>query len=123
MGLQVTSAAEPLMAHLAFMRLLSCVNQVVFLQVGQLSEVLIAGLTPEGTLSAVHSQMDLEVRQLPKDLSTDVALIPDLSILPGEGVRQGLVANNLPTFLGFCEVHCILSITLRGRGGFGREAV
>lgn len=41
------------------MRLLSCVNQVVFLQVGQLSEVLIAGLTPEGTLSAVHSQMDL----------------------------------------------------------------
>lgn len=41
------------------MRLLSCVDQVVFLQVGQLREVLIAGLTPEGTLSAVHSQMDL----------------------------------------------------------------
>lgn len=34
-------------------------NQVVFLQVGKLSEVLIAGLTPEGALSAVHSQMDL----------------------------------------------------------------
>lgn len=47
------------------MRLLSCVNQVVFLQVGQLSEVLVAGLTPEGTLSAVHSQMDLrEMRDL-----------------------------------------------------------
>ena len=41
------------------MRLLSSVNQVVFLQVGQLCEVLIAGLTPEGTLPAVHSQMDL----------------------------------------------------------------
>lgn len=41
------------------MRLLSCVNQVVFLQVGQLSEVFIAGLTPEGTLATVHSQMDL----------------------------------------------------------------
>lgn len=41
------------------MRLLSCVNQVVFLQVGQLSEVLVAGLTPEGTLSTVHPQMDL----------------------------------------------------------------
>lgn len=41
------------------MRLFSRVNQVVFLQVGELSEVLIAGLTPEGALSAVHSQMDL----------------------------------------------------------------
>lgn len=34
-------------------------NQVVFLQVGQLSEVLIAGLTLEGALSAVYSQVDL----------------------------------------------------------------
>lgn len=74
------------MAHLAFMRLLSSVNQVVFLQVGQLCEVLIAGLTPEGTLPAVHSQMDLKVGQLPKDFSTDVAIIPDLSILPCEGI-------------------------------------
>lgn len=41
------------------MRLLSCVNQVVFLQVGQLGEVLTAGLTPEGTLSTMYSQMDL----------------------------------------------------------------
>lgn len=37
------------------MWLLSCVNQVVFLQVGQLSEVLVAGLTPEWTLSTVYS--------------------------------------------------------------------
>lgn len=123
MGLQVTSATESLVAHLAFMRLLSCVNQVVFLQVSQLSEVLTAGLTPEWTLSAVHSQMDLEVGQLPKDLSTDVAVIPDLSILPGEGVRQGLIANILPPLFGLPEVHCILSVSLSGRGGFGREAV
>lgn len=34
-------------------------NQVVFLQVGQLSEVLVADLAPERTLSTVHSQMDL----------------------------------------------------------------
>lgn len=47
--------------YLAFMRLLSCVNQVVFLQVGQLSEVLVAGLTPEGTFSTVHSKMDLRI--------------------------------------------------------------
>lgn len=45
--------------YLAFMWLLSCVDQVVFLQVGQLSEVLVAGLTPEWTLSTVYSQMDL----------------------------------------------------------------
>lgn len=42
------------------MRLFSCVNQVVFLQVGQLGEVLIAGLTLEGPFSTVHSQMDLK---------------------------------------------------------------
>lgn len=122
-GLQVASATEPLMANLAFMRLLSCVDQVVFLQVGQLREVLIAGLTPEGTLSAVHSQMDLEVGQLPEDLSTYIAVITDLSILPGEGVRQSLVANNLPPLFGLPEVHGILWVALRGRGGFGREAV
>lgn len=111
------------MAHLAFMRFLSGVNQVVFLQVGQLSEVLIAGLTPEGTLSAMHSQMDLEVGQLPKDLSTDVALIPDLSVLPGERVRQGLITNNLPSSFDLPEVHCIFTIAPSGRCGFGREAV
>lgn len=43
------------------MGLLSSVNQVMFLQVGQLSKVLTAGLTLEGTLSTVHSQMDLRM--------------------------------------------------------------
>lgn len=123
MGLQVTSAAESLMAHLAFMGLLSCVNQVVFLQVCQLSEVLVAGLTPEGTLTAVYPQMDLQVGQLPKDLSTDVALIPDLAILSGERVGQGLVANDLPSSFDLPEVHCILSFALIGGGRFGREAL
>lgn len=99
MGLQITSAAESLVAHLAFMGLFSCVNQVVFLQVCKLSEVLIAGLTPEGTLPAVNSQMNLKVRQLSKDLSTDVAFISNLSILPHERIGQGLVANYLPTSL------------------------
>lgn len=42
------------------MRLFSRVNQVVFLQVGQLGEVLIACLTLEGPFSTVHSQMDLK---------------------------------------------------------------
>lgn len=122
-GLKVTSAAESFMAHLAFMRLLSCVNQVVFLQMCQLSEVLVAGLTPKGTLATVYSQMDLEVGQLPKDLSTDVALIPYLSVLPGERVRQGLVADDLPSSFDFPEVHRVLSIVLSSRGRFGGEAV
>lgn len=41
------------------MRLFARVDQVVFLQVSQLCEVLVTGLTLEGTLSTMHSQMDL----------------------------------------------------------------
>lgn len=41
--------------YFALMGLLSCVNQVVFLQVCQLSEVFVAGLTLEWALSTVHS--------------------------------------------------------------------
>lgn len=89
----------------------------------QLCEVLVAGLTPKGTLTTVYSQMDLKVGQLPEDLSTDVALIPDLPVLPCERVGQSLVANNLPSLFSLPEVHCILSIALSGRGRFGREAV
>lgn len=113
-GLQVTSAAEPLVADLAFMWLLSCVNQVVFLQVGQLCEVLVAGLTPEGTLATVNSEMDLKIRQLSKDLSTNVALVPDLSILSGQRVGQCLVPHRLRSFFGFPEVHSVTGIALRG---------
>lgn len=66
---------------------------------------------------------NLEIRQLPKDLSTDIALISDFSILPGERVGQGLVANNLPTMFGLPDFQCILSIALSGRGRFRRKAV
>lgn len=41
------------------MRLLSCVDQVMFLEVGQLSETLFAEVTLERSLTAVHSEMDL----------------------------------------------------------------
>lgn len=46
-------------AHLAFMWLFSCVYQVVFLQVGELSKTLVAGLALERPFSTVHSQVDL----------------------------------------------------------------
>lgn len=41
------------------MWLLSCVYQVVFLQVGELSKTLVAGLALERPFSTVHSQVDL----------------------------------------------------------------
>lgn len=44
------------------MWLLSRVYQVVFLQVGELSEALVASLAFERPLSAVHSEVDLEGR-------------------------------------------------------------
>ena len=46
--------------YLALMWLLSRVNQEVFLQVSQLSEVLTAGLTSEGALATMHTQVHLE---------------------------------------------------------------
>ena len=60
---------------------------------------------------------------MPKDLSADVALITDLSILPGERVRQSLIANDLSSFFGLPEVNRILSVFLSSRGGLGREEV
>lgn len=41
--------------YLAFVRLFPRVNQVVFLQVSQLCEVLATGLTLEGALATMHS--------------------------------------------------------------------
>lgn len=46
-------------AHLAFMWLLSRVYQVVFLQMGELSEALVARLAFERSFSTVHSEVDL----------------------------------------------------------------
>lgn len=60
-GLQVAGATEAFVTNLALMWLLPCVYQEVLLKVGQLGEVFSAGLTPEWTLSTVHSQVYLEV--------------------------------------------------------------
>lgn len=49
----------PKTAHLAFMWLFSRVDQVVFLQVGELSEAFVASLTFERPFSTVHSEVDL----------------------------------------------------------------
>lgn len=47
------------MSYLTFMWLLSSVNQVVFLQVSKLSEAFATGLAFEGSLSTVHTKMNL----------------------------------------------------------------
>lgn len=41
------------------MWLFPCVDQVVFLQVSQLGEAFVTGLTFEGSLSTVNTEMDL----------------------------------------------------------------
>lgn len=62
-----------LSAYLTFMRLLSCVDQVMFLEVGQLRETFFAEVTLERSLTAVHSEMDLKPQQLSYDLCHQTA--------------------------------------------------
>lgn len=50
------------------MRLLSCVDQVMFLEVGQLSEAFLAEVALERSLTTVHAEMDLESPQMSYDL-------------------------------------------------------
>lgn len=128
MGLQVAGATEALAAHLALMWLLPSVNQEVFLEVGQLGEVLSAGLTPKGPLSTVDTQVNLEVGQLTEDLAADVALVPDLPVLPGERVGQGLVPDDPSTTSGLPQVYyypflCTVAGTQQGGCGLGGEVV
>lgn len=87
-GLQVASAAETLvthlrvqsgvlgsvrrtmfrmrfcLSHLALVGFLSCVDQVVFLQVGQLGETFIAGLTLKGSLTTMDTQVHLRKKKI-----------------------------------------------------------
>lgn len=44
------------------MGFLSCVDQIVFLQVGQLSETFIAGLTLKGSFTTMDTQVHLKVK-------------------------------------------------------------
>lgn len=77
----------------------------------------------EATLLEVKKRTDLEVGQLSKDLSADVAVISNLSILPGEGVSQRLVSIYRPTSFGLPEVYNVPDIALSSGSGFGRAAV
>lgn len=50
------------------MRLLSRVDQVMFLEVGQLSEAFFAEVTLEWALATVHAEVDLQPQRLSYDL-------------------------------------------------------
>lgn len=80
-------------------------------------------LTFSPKLLEVKSKPDLEVGQLSKDLSADVAVVSDLSILSAEGVSQRLASIYLPTSFGPPEVDNVPDVALSGGGGFGRAAV
>lgn len=49
-------------AYLALVWLFTCVDQVVLLEMGQLGETFTAGLTLEGSLTAVNSQVHLQTK-------------------------------------------------------------
>lgn len=93
MCFQVAGAAEALVTHLAFMWFLPRVDQVMFLEVGQLSKALFAQVTLEGSLPTMDSEMDLEIRQLSKCFHADVTFIFNLPVLLLQWVGKGFVSR------------------------------
>lgn len=60
----------------------------MFLQMRKLREALGADVALEWSLARVRSKVDLQVRQLSKGLTTDIALIMHLAVLLLKRVRQ-----------------------------------
>ena len=71
------------------MRFLPGVDEVVFLEVGQLGEALATGLTDERTLAGVGAEVDLQVGQLAERLEAHVALVVHLPVALPQWVGQG----------------------------------
>ena len=80
MSLQVAGGGEPLVTHLAFVRFFSSVDQVVFLEVGELGEAFAASLADKRSLTSVCPQVDLQVGQLAEGFETNVALVVHLTV-------------------------------------------
>ena len=66
-------------------------DEVVLLEVRQLSEGLGADRAPEGSLAAVRPQVNLQIGELPEDLVALLAPVLDLAVLLLQRVRQRLV--------------------------------
>lgn len=90
---QVAGAAETLVTNRAFMWFLSRMDQVMLLEVGQLGEVLFTQVTLERPFPAVHSEMDLEIRQLSEGLHANVTFVFNLPVLLRQGVRERFVSR------------------------------
>lgn len=69
------------MAHVAFMGLLSCVDEVVFLEMRQLSESFFTGLAFERSLTSVGTNMDFKVRELSESLFAYITFIMHFTVL------------------------------------------
>lgn len=58
--------------YLTFVRFLSRVDQVVLLEVGELSEAFLTEVTLERSLSAVHAQMNLQHNDTRADVKQQI---------------------------------------------------
>lgn len=94
MSLQVTGAAEALVAHLTLVWFLSCVHQVMFLQVGELCETLFAQVALEWSFATVNSQVHFKIGELSESLHTDIAFIFDLPVLLFQWIRERFIPRN-----------------------------
>lgn len=75
MRFQVAGTAESLETNGTFVGSFSGVDEIVFLQMGQLGETLSTEMTFERSLAGVGSLVDLQVRQLPEMLTADLTLV------------------------------------------------
>lgn len=68
-------------------------NQVVFLEVGELSETLGADVTLERPFSRMRSEVDLEIAELTECLVADVTFVVHLAILLFQRIGKAPVAS------------------------------
>lgn len=150
MSLEVGGRAEPLLADLALVRflacarvsytyisssfetkrsllyslpiLLTCMDEVMLLQVGKLRETLGANVTLERPLAGMSPQMYLEIRQLAERLAAHVALVMHLAVLLLQRVRQRPVTPR-PLRVGAERAALRAGVVVRGQGARGRVSV
>ena len=80
MGFEIGGTAEALAADVASMGLLSCVHQMVFLQMSKLGEALFARDAHKRTLACVRAQVNLQITQLTKRFVADITLVVHFTV-------------------------------------------
>lgn len=105
-----------------FSLLLTGVDEMMLLQVGQLRETLGANVTLERPLAGMSPQMYLEIRQLAERLATHVALVMHLAVLLLQRVRQRPVTPR-PLRVRAERAALRAAVVVRGQGARGRVSV